>query len=239
MYNHFEQISQGDNDENDEFNFEEMIGIHLDTSVLNCLFTNDEIKKCIIKLKIGISEGADEILNEYIKSTIAIMMPVYIKLFNKVLSTGEVPEDWLVGFIVPIFKQKGSKIDCNNYRRITLLSCVDKFFTSTLNERLHTFCEINHILKEIQAGFRKVYSTINHIFVLKHIIDLFISKKHKLYCCFVDYTKVFGTIWNNTLWHKLLSVVIEGKFLNVIKSMYSQVKSYVLLNSQTSDFFYN
>ncbi len=29
------------------------------------------------------------------------MMPVYIKLFNKVFSTGEVPEDWLVGLIVP------------------------------------------------------------------------------------------------------------------------------------------
>ncbi len=68
-----------------------MIGIHLDTSVLNCLFTNDEIKKCMIKFKNGKSRGADDILNEHIKSTIDIMMPVYIKLFNKVLSTGEVP----------------------------------------------------------------------------------------------------------------------------------------------------
>ncbi len=34
-----------DDDENNEFNFEKMIGIHLDTSALNCLFTNDEIKK--------------------------------------------------------------------------------------------------------------------------------------------------------------------------------------------------
>ncbi len=150
-----------------------MIGIHLDTSVLNCLFTNDEIKKCIIKLKNGKSGGADEILNEHIKSTIDIMMPVYIKLFNKVLSTGEVPEDWLVVLIVPIFKQKGSKTDCNNYSGITLLSCLGKLFTSTLNERLYTFCENNHILKEIQTGFRKGYSTMDHIFLLKHIIDLF------------------------------------------------------------------
>ncbi len=139
LYNHFKQISQDDDDENNEFNFEEMIHIHLDTSVLNCLFTNDEIKKCIIKLKNGKSGGADEIVNEHIKSTIDIMMPVYIKLFNKVLSTGEVPEDWLVGLIVPIFKHKGSKTECNNYRGITLLSCLGKLFTSTLNERLYTF----------------------------------------------------------------------------------------------------
>ncbi len=59
LYNHFKQISQDDDDKNNEFNFEEMIGIPLDTSVLNCLFTNDEIKKFIIKLKNGKSEGAD------------------------------------------------------------------------------------------------------------------------------------------------------------------------------------
>ncbi len=96
-----------------------------------------------------------DILNEHIKSIIDIMMPVYIKLFSKVLSTGEVPEDWLVLLIVPIFKQKGSKTDCNNYRGITLLSFLGHLFTSTLNEYLYTFCENNAILKEIQADFRK------------------------------------------------------------------------------------
>ncbi len=39
LYNHFKQISQDDDDENNELNFEEMIGIHLDTSALKCLFT--------------------------------------------------------------------------------------------------------------------------------------------------------------------------------------------------------
>ncbi len=139
-------------------------------------------------------EKADESLNEHIKSTIDIMMPVYFKLFNKVLSNGEVPEEWLVGLIVPIFKQNGSKTDCNTYKGITPLSCLGKLFISTLNECLYIFCENNHILKEIQAGFRKGYSTMDNILVLKHIIDLFISKKHKLYCCFVDYTKAFDTI---------------------------------------------
>ncbi len=161
-----------------------MIGIHLDTA-LNCLFTNDEMQNCISKLKTVKSGGADEIVNEHIKSTIDLMMPVYVKLFNKVLITEEVPEDWLVSLIVPIFKQKGSKTDC--YKGITFLSRLDKLFTSTLNEQLYTFCENNDVLKEIQACFRKGYSTMDHMFVLKHIMDLFISKKHKLYCCFEDY----------------------------------------------------
>ena len=81
-----------------------------------------------------------------------------LKLFNKVLDTGEIPDDWLTGMIIPIYKNKGSKEDANNYRGITLLSCVGKLFTAILNQRLTEFCDNNLILKEIQAGFRKGYS---------------------------------------------------------------------------------
>ncbi len=78
---------------------------------------------------------------------------------------------------------------------------------------------------------------MDNLFVLKHIKDLLISKKHKLYCCFGDFTKAFDTIWRETICHILLSVGIEDKLLNVIKSMYSQVYSCVLLNNQKSNFF--
>ncbi len=63
-------------------------------------------------------------------------------MMMKIMSlTGNVPEDWIVDLIVPIFKQKVSKADCYNYRGITLLSCLCNHFPSTLNERLYTFCE--------------------------------------------------------------------------------------------------
>ena len=104
-------------------------------------------------------------------------MPLYVILFNRILSSGVIPEDWVIGLIVPIFKKKGDITDCNNYRGITLLSCFGKLFTSIINERLNIFCEVNSILKETQAGFRKGYSTVDHIFLLKHIIELYCYKK--------------------------------------------------------------
>ncbi len=179
----------------------------------------------------------DEVLNEHIKNTADIMMPIYIKLFNKILDSGETPEKWLIGLIIPIYKQKGSKYDSNNYRGITLLSCLGKLYTSTLNERLYSFCEENKIVKEIQAGFRQGYSTIDHLFVMKNVIDMFIAKKKKLYCCFVDYSKAFDTVWRKALWHKLISYGIEGKIMNVMKNMYKQVKSCVFMNGEQSEYF--
>ena len=139
--------------------------------------------------------------------------------------------------IIPIYKNKGSKDDANNYRGITLLSCLGKLFTSILNHRLTEFCENNLIIKEIQTGFRKCYSTLDHVCVIKNLIDLYKFKRRKLFCCFGDYTKAFDSIWREALWHKLINSGIQGNVLNVIKSLYAQVKSCVFLNGYNSGFF--
>ena len=77
------------------------------------------------------------------------------------------PMDWLIGIIIPLYKGKGDKKDANNYRGITLLSCLGKLFTSILNVRLSKFCETNNVIGEMQAGFRQGYSTMDHIFFIK------------------------------------------------------------------------
>jgi hypothetical protein len=37
------------------------------------------------------ASGIDEIINEYLKSTVSQMMPLYVKLFNVVLDSGIIP----------------------------------------------------------------------------------------------------------------------------------------------------
>ena len=73
------------------------------------------------------------IQNEHIKSSIHIMGPLYEKLFNLILDTGIVPETWTRGVIKPIFKQKGDVLNPENYRPITLLSCISKLFTGIIS----------------------------------------------------------------------------------------------------------
>ena len=99
------------------------------------------------------------------------MKEIYLKLFNIILDTGCFPESWAVGLIVPIYKNKGSKNDPNNYRGITLLSCLAKFFNIALNNRLKVISE--KIISLIQAGFRPGFSTTDHIFTLLCIFALY------------------------------------------------------------------
>ena len=99
-----------------------------------------------------------------------------VQLFNLVLSSGLIPEEWCIGIIMPLYKGKGPVSDPDNYRGITLLSCLGKLFTSALNSRLKNFLELRKQLGEEQAGFRATYSTCDHVFSLHILTELYMQK---------------------------------------------------------------
>ena len=133
FFNHFKDLANdGDGDCGGDFP-EDNGDNQLDTTMLNTEIAKEEIYKCIRGLRRGKAAGIDKILNEYIKETQHLLMPLYVKLFNKILVEGTVPDQWIIGLIIPIYKQKGNKYDANNYREIALLSCLGKLYTAVLN----------------------------------------------------------------------------------------------------------
>ena len=149
---------------------------------------------------------------------------------------GIFPDVWSKGIIVPIYK-KGDKTNPDNYRGITLLSCLGKLFTSIINDRITKFVENNSILSEVQAGFRKGYSTTEQMFNLKCLIDSIINSKKKLFCAFTDFKKAFDMVWRAGLWQKLLKYGLKGRCFTIILSMYKSIKSCVIVNGEQSSFF--
>ena len=204
---------------------------------INRAFTIDEINKHINSLKNNKSPGIDNILNEFIKYSPKELIVVIVKFFNIILDTGIIPNDWTIGVIKPLYKNKGDINDVNNYRGITLLSCIGKLFTSVLNARLYAYLTSENILGNEQAGFRPKHSTLDHIFALHILSKFYIDQKKQLFCAFVDYSKAFDFIDRVYLWQKLLKSNINGKTFNVIKNMYQNAKSHVSFKNELSDPF--
>ena len=111
---------------------------------MNSFITEIEVRKCIKLLKNNKTCYNDNIINEFIKESVELMMPIYISLFNTILNTGILPECWLECIIRPIYKRKGDPHESGLYRPITILNCFGKLFTSILNLRLQTFLEIGY-----------------------------------------------------------------------------------------------
>ena len=90
---------------------------------------------------------------------------------------------------------------------------------------------------EAQAGFRSNMRTTDNIFILHGVINNFLNNGFKSYCAFVDFTKAFDYKNREVIWYKLIKIGVKGKILNVVKSMYQNVKSKVKLNNSLSDGF--
>ena len=197
--------------------------------------TEEEIKKAIKHLKNGKAVGPDYICNEMLKCGLDILLKPLVHLFNTIINKGDYPDSWKVGYITPVYK-KGSTVDPNNYRGITVSSCLSKVFTYILSERLNKYMTENDKWSKNQCGFKKEHRTEDNIFVLQTLFNsIVVQEKGKLYLAFVDFRKYFDTIDRNYLFYKLIQCGITGKFYRLIKTMYTgdrcQVKSNNILSS--------
>ena len=200
-----------------------------------------EIADAVQNTKNGKATGKNNIYNEFLKCSKNDIGKSLTHLFNTILSSGNYPEDRSFGFMTPIHK-KGNKTDPENYRGITVLSCLGKLFNSILNNRLIKYLEDNNILKDEQAGFRKGFRTTDDIFTLKTLIDKYARSQKKkknnvLFSCFIDFKSAFDRISRTNLLHKMQKVGITGKFLSVISSMYSSDKSCLKIGNKITESF--
>ena len=222
---YFEQLYKPNDN---ELNFDEEIASFLsDESTSHDLdfpFTCKEIRQGLSRLKINKKEGIDSISNEMLKYGSSVLTLPLVKLFNFILNSTNFPVTWNMSLISTIYK-KGDKNNCNNYRGISLSSCLSKLFTGLLQNRLITHLENNNFFSPFQAGFRPDHRTTDHIFAIKTIINKYVYKlKKPVYGCFVDFAKAFDSVSRNSLLYKLTNTKIGGNFYKLIRNMYSNTK---------------
>ena len=84
-------------------------------------------------------------------------------------NTGIIPTDWKRGLVVPLWKGKGDRQDCNNYRGVSLLSVLGKVFAQIIIDRVR-----HHLLEHQrpeQSGFTPKRSTIDRILALRVLTE--------------------------------------------------------------------
>jgi len=79
------------------------------------------------------------------------------------------PDSWNHAIIIILLHKKGDKIECNNYRGMSLLNSVYKVFSKFLFNRLIPYVE--ECLGEYQCGFRIGRSTVEQLSIIRRIIE--------------------------------------------------------------------
>ena len=98
--------------------------------------TSEEIKKATMQLKVGKSPGIDGIPAEVYQQGGEAVLDKLQDLFTNCWENGTLPQDLRDAVIVSLYKNKGEKSDCSNYRGTTLLSIAGKILARALLNRL-------------------------------------------------------------------------------------------------------
>ena len=103
--------------------------------------TMDELNKAIQKMKNGKSPGCDGVMVELIKEGGQHLREEILLELNNVWRMGSIPEEWGKTIIIPVYKGKGEKSNCKNYRGISLINHIAKIYERILESRTREIVE--------------------------------------------------------------------------------------------------
>jgi hypothetical protein len=106
-------------------------------SSLTELIKEEEISNLISSLPNNKSPGSDGLTYEFYKLSKDIIVPVLTKLYNYILSSGNIPTSWCKSIITLIPKKSDDLENINNWRPISLVNTDAKMFMKILANRLN------------------------------------------------------------------------------------------------------
>ena len=197
--------------------------------------TTIDVIDALLCMKGGKSSDADSISVEHLHNAPINFISRLASLFNLMLSHSFVPNQFHLGFMIPLVKdQHGNRSDTNNYRGITISPIISKVFEHILKNMF-----LDHLTtSQYQFGFKKRSSTVHALHCLRETVTYYVNNDSRFFCTFLDASKAFDRLVHSGLFLKLMERKVPLKFLNVIIQWYSDLRCRVKWGDEFSEWFF-
>ena len=212
--------------------FRSFLSKHVSRSIVLEDTSSSEIEEIIKEFANG---KASDLPVTAVKHCAGILGPVLASYFNYFMKEGIFPDILKIGRITPIYKNKGSKQNFNNYRPISILAIFGKIFEKIIYKRLYSFLTSQNLIYSKQFGFRKGHSTSHALNYSANFLTNSVANRNHTIGIFIDLSKAFDTIDHNKLLVKLDNYGIRGTASALIKSYITGRKQYTTYNNEPSD----
>ena len=153
--------------------------------------TCEEVERQLNKMKNGKSSGPDGIPTEALKHLGDWGVHQLTKIFNAIMQSGKMPDEWRESTITPIYKDKGDNKNCSNSRGIKLLSHTMKLWERIIDQRLRDIV----CLSDGQFGFKPGVGTTYAIFIIRILCEKYREGNKPIDMVFVDLEKAYEVLW--------------------------------------------
>ena len=166
-------------------------------SIKDLKITEFGVFKLLDKIDVSKASGPDCIPGRIPLQNLAReLAPVLHFIFEQSLNTGDLPAEWTLANVSPIFK-KGSKLQAVNYRPVSLTCISCKLFEHIVCKHIlgHLEPEDHEILTDLQHGFRSGRSCETQLITTFHDIASAYNKKgSQIDIAVLDFSKAFDTV---------------------------------------------
>ena len=195
--------------------------------------TSEEMSDLIQTLSLNKSTGPNSIptsILKKIKNEISIPLSAII---NNSFENGIFPNLLKSAQVIPVFKN-GSRLSCNNYRPISLLSNIGKIIEKLIHKTLNLFLEQHKVFYALQFGFRLNTSTNNALMSITENMQTHLDKNELTAGVFIDQRKAFDTVDHDILLTKLDHYGIRGLSNDWFRSCLKGRQQFVSIGNQAS-----
>ena len=202
---------------------------------INEPFNLGELRRAIRGAKRGSAPGDDNIPYEVIQKLPKKAVKIILALYNQIWSTGTFPNSWKHAVINPVLKQGKDPSSVYSYRPISLTSTLCKILERLVTDRLTYFMESEHLINNLQSGFRKNRCTTDHILRLQDEINKNIRFKGYTVAVFIDFKSAFDMLWHKGLLIKLSKCGVKGNMFKFIENFLTNRSIQVRINQTVSN----
>jgi len=196
--------------------------------------TNDEVLKTISEFKEHKSPGVDGITSTYaIKSKEMLAVPLQI-LFSSSLEKNEIPKDWKLANVSPIFK-KGDKSNVENYRPVSLTSFYGKVLEKIIKKHIEKFLNDSKFINGTQHGFTKGRSCQTNLLICQNSVVSMIDSGSSVDIIYLDFQKAFDKVPHGMLMEKIRGAGIGGRLADWLENWLTGRTQRVGINGCYSD----
>ena len=151
----------------------------------------NEVINLINSLNLSKTVGQDNIAPHFLRVASNILAPALRYFFDNAIKFGVFPRNCKIAKIIPLFK--AGKKEVNNYRPISILTCLSKIFEKLIYTRLVSFFQKHSVIAETQYDFPNNKSTSHAILdVLTNAYDIIESNDYTA-VVLLDFKKAFDT----------------------------------------------
>ena len=212
----------------------EFEGYEFDTELNDFDITMESVRKILSGLNRNKASGPDEIPPCILVDAAAELAKPITMLFERSLKSGQLPNDWKIAHVTPIYK-KGNKAAVNNYRPVSLTCVICKTMEKIVREQILQHLSKNNIISPHQHGFVPGRSCMTQLLESMDDWTSILEEGGSVDVIYTDFQKAFDSVPHRRLIQKLESCGVKGNVLLWVKDFLANRKQRVVINGSKSN----